>query len=126
MPAAPIRVPPVFYWWLACQNRRMKEIPEIADFLRELPGFDCLDDAATADCAKNIEIGYYRRGDDIMTIGSDNCCVRIIRSGAVELRNGDEPRPRLPRRRRSVGRRWPQWPTAVIRVASWPHGNRTS
>jgi CBS domain-containing protein len=68
----------------------MKEIPEISDFLRELPGFDCLDDAGIADCAKNIEIGYYRRGEDIMTIGSDNCCVRIVRSGAVELRNDDE------------------------------------
>ena len=68
----------------------MKEIPEIADFLRELPGFDALDDAAIADCAKSIEIGYYRSGDDIMTIGMDNCCVRIIRSGAVELRNDDE------------------------------------
>ena len=67
----------------------MKEIPEISDFLRELPGFDCLDDNAIADCAKNIEIGYYRSGDDIMKIGSDNCCVRIIRSGAVELRNED-------------------------------------
>jgi CBS domain-containing protein len=68
----------------------MKEIPEIADFLRGLPGFDTLDDASIADCAKSIEIGYYRRGDDIMTIGSDNCCVRIIRSGAVELRNEDQ------------------------------------
>jgi CBS domain-containing protein len=67
----------------------MKEIPEISDFLRELPGFDCLDDAAIADCAKNIEIGYYRPGADIMTIGSNNGCVRIIRSGAVELRNED-------------------------------------
>lgn len=65
----------------------MKEIPEIADFLRGLPGFDTLDDATIADCARHIEIGYFRPGQDIMTIGSDNACVRIIRSGAVELRN---------------------------------------
>jgi CBS domain-containing protein len=68
----------------------MKEIPEIADFLRSLPGFDSLDDAAISDCARNIEIGYHRSGEDIMIVGSENCCVRIIRSGAVELRNEDE------------------------------------
>ena len=68
----------------------MKEIPEISDFLRDLPGFDALDDAAIADCARNIEIAYFRSGEDIMTIGSENDCVRIIRSGAVELRNVDE------------------------------------
>ena len=68
----------------------MKEIPEIADFLRGLPGFESLDDAAIADCAKNIEIDYFRSGEDIMSIGSENHCVRIVRSGAVELRNDDE------------------------------------
>jgi CBS domain-containing protein len=65
----------------------MKEFPEIARFLSELPGFDSLDDAQLANCAKSIEIAYYREGDDILTAGSENCCLHIIRSGAVELRN---------------------------------------
>ena len=41
----------------------MNEIPEIARFLRGLPGFEVLDDAQIADCAKNIEIAYYRKGE---------------------------------------------------------------
>jgi CBS domain-containing protein len=65
----------------------MKEIPEIARFLRELPGFDHLDDARISDCAKNINIAYYRRGADILTAGSNNRWLHIIRSGAVELRD---------------------------------------
>lgn len=65
----------------------MKEIPEIAQFLRELPGFDHLDDARISDCARNIEIAYYRKGADILTTGSENRWLHIIRSGAVELRD---------------------------------------
>ena len=65
----------------------MMEIPEIAQFLRELPGFDSLDAAQVANCAKSIDIAYYRKGEDILTSGSENCCLHIIRSGAVELRN---------------------------------------
>jgi CBS domain-containing protein len=65
----------------------MKEIPEIARFLRELPGFDRLDDAQVSDCAKNIDIAYYRQGDDILTSGTENRRLHIIRSGAVELRD---------------------------------------
>jgi CBS domain-containing protein len=65
----------------------MKEIPEIVQFLHGLPGFDKLDDKQLASCARHIDIGYYRNGDDILTIGADNCCLHIVRSGAVELRN---------------------------------------
>jgi CBS domain-containing protein len=65
----------------------MKEIPEIAQFLRSLPGFDYLDDRQLADCAKNIEIAYYRKGDNILTPGGENRHLHIIRSGAVELRS---------------------------------------
>ena len=65
----------------------MKEIPEIAQFLRELPGFDSLDDAQVANCAKHIDIAYYRQGDDILRAGSENRRLHIIRSGAVELRD---------------------------------------
>ena len=65
----------------------MKEIPEIAQFLRDLPGFDSLDDTEVSACAKNIDIAYYRKGDDILTTGSENRWLHIIRSGAVELRD---------------------------------------
>ncbi len=65
----------------------MKEIPEIAQYLRSLPGFGDLDDRHLEDCSRNIEIAYYRKGDDILTPGSQNRHLHIIRSGAVELRN---------------------------------------
>jgi CBS domain-containing protein len=65
----------------------MKEIPEIAQFLRNLPGFDDLEDAQVSDCARSIEISYYREGADILTSGSENQQLHIIRSGAVELRD---------------------------------------
>ena len=65
----------------------MKEIPEIVQFLRGLPGFDSLEPAELSAVAKAIEIAYYRKGQDILTIGSENRCLHIVRSGAVELRN---------------------------------------
>ena len=68
----------------------MIEIPEITDFLRDLPGFEQLDDETLRACARSIDIAYYRHGDDILTIGNDNRSVHIIRSGAIELRNEND------------------------------------
>ncbi|MGI9235635.1 MAG: DUF294 nucleotidyltransferase-like domain-containing protein [Woeseiaceae bacterium] len=65
----------------------MKEIPEIVQFLRRLPGFENLDGAALGTCARSIEIAYYRSGEDVLTIGSENLYLHIVRSGAVELRD---------------------------------------
>lgn len=65
----------------------MIEIPEIAQFIRGLPGFDCLDDAQLSDCARGIDIAYYRQEQEILTPGTENHSLHIIRSGAVELRN---------------------------------------
>jgi len=74
----------------------MNEIPEIAHFLRQLPGFDALNDAQVAACARSIDIAYYRQGDDILATGSENRQLHIIRSGAVELRDdGGEMMARL-------------------------------
>src|SRR5210317_2627825 len=67
----------------------MKEIPEIVEFLRGLPGFDSLDDRQLADCARHIEIAYYRKGEVILTPGSENHQLHIVRSGAIELRNAN-------------------------------------
>ena len=58
----------------------MNEIPEVADYLRELPGFDALDEALLANCAKRVEIAYYRQGSDILKVGSENKRLHIIRT----------------------------------------------
>ena len=67
----------------------MKEIPEIVQYLRGLQAFDSLQPAQLGVAAQAIEIAYYRQGEDILVIGSDNPHLHIIRSGAVELRNED-------------------------------------
>ncbi len=67
----------------------MKEIPEIVEFLQTVPGFESLSHEQATVFAKNIEISYYREGDDILTIGSKNEHLHIVRSGAIELRNED-------------------------------------
>ena len=67
----------------------MKEIPEIVQFLRGLQAFDSLQPAQLGAAAQAIEIAYYRQGEGILEIGSDNPHLHIIRSGAVELRNED-------------------------------------
>ena len=74
------------------RTTRMKEIPEIAQFLRSYPGLIVSTTPSSPDCAKHIDIAYYRQGDDILTAGSENRRLHIIRSGAVELRDdaGDD------------------------------------
>ncbi|MBT8092346.1 MAG: CBS domain-containing protein [Gammaproteobacteria bacterium] len=74
----------------------MNEIPEIVRFLKGLPAFDKLEDAEIGLAAKSIEIAYFRKGDDILTIGNMNHYLHIVRSGAVELLNeSDEMMTRL-------------------------------
>jgi CBS domain-containing protein len=67
----------------------MNELPEVENFLRLLPGFDDLDERLLNTAARAITVAYYRRGSDIMRIGSTNDQLHIVRSGAVELRNDD-------------------------------------
>ncbi len=68
----------------------MKELPEITEYLAGLPGFDQLEPPELAACARGIEVAYYRRGQDVLTIGSENHHLHIIRSGAIELRDEEE------------------------------------
>ncbi|MEM9333846.1 MAG: putative nucleotidyltransferase substrate binding domain-containing protein [Pseudomonadota bacterium] len=68
----------------------MKELPEITEYLAGLPGFDQLAPNELAACARGIEIAYYRKGQDVLTVGSDNQHLHIIRSGAIELRDEEE------------------------------------
>ena len=68
----------------------MNELPDITQFLRSVPGFDNLIDAQLLAAAKSIKIAYYRRGEDILTIGNENHYLHIVRSGAIELRDDDD------------------------------------
>ena len=67
----------------------MAELPEIVRFLERLPAFAGLDDTRLHAAAGRISIAYYRRGADILTVGAANQQLNIVRSGAVELRDGD-------------------------------------
>ena len=72
----------------------MNEIPEIASFLRRLPAFGGLDELLNS-AAGALSIAYYRRGADILTIGSRNTRLNLVRSGAVELRKDADARQHL-------------------------------
>ena len=67
----------------------MNELPEITRFVAALPGFDVLTAAQTHAVATSMQIGYYRAGNDVLHVGSENNQLHIVRSGALELRNGE-------------------------------------
>lgn len=67
----------------------MNDIPEVAAFLEDLPGFELLDDAAIATAARAISVAYYPAGTVILRTGDTNTELHIVRSGAVELRAPD-------------------------------------
>ena len=68
----------------------MNELPEIAEFLSGLPGFDQLTESQVRLAASSIQVGYYRSGSDVLHIGDDNRQLHIVRSGALDLNNADE------------------------------------
>jgi CBS domain-containing protein len=67
----------------------MNEIPEIEAFLGRLPGFDHLDESELHRAARAVSVAYYRQGQDILSIGVTNTHLNIVRSGAVELTDGN-------------------------------------
>ena len=67
----------------------MNELPEITRFLAELPGFEELDQEELTAAAKAIQIGYYKAGSQVLSIGATNTQLHIVRSGALELRNAE-------------------------------------
>ncbi len=67
----------------------MNELPEITRFLSELPGFDELDEKQLHAAAKALQIGYYKAGSQVLTLGALNKQLHIVRSGALELRNAE-------------------------------------
>jgi CBS domain-containing protein len=67
----------------------MNELPEITRFLSELPGFEDLDHDQLTATARAIQIGYYKAGSQVLTLGAMNRQLHIVRSGALELRNAE-------------------------------------
>jgi len=67
----------------------MNELPEITRFLSDLPGFEELDEKQLNAAARAIQIGYYKAGSQVLTIGDSNMQLHIVRSGALELRNAE-------------------------------------
>ncbi len=67
----------------------MNELPEITRFLCELQGFEDLDEKQLSAAAKAMQIGYYKAGSQVLTIGATNKQLHILRSGALELRNAE-------------------------------------
>ena len=67
----------------------MNELPEITRFLSDLPGFEELDEKQVEAAARAIQIGYYKAGSNVLTIGDTNEQLHIVRSGALELRNAE-------------------------------------
>jgi CBS domain-containing protein len=67
----------------------MNELPEITRFLADLQGFEELDEKQVEAAARAIQIGYYKSGSQVLTIGATNKQLHIVRSGALELRNAE-------------------------------------
>jgi CBS domain-containing protein len=67
----------------------MNELPEIAQFLSGLPGFDALVESEVNLAAASIQVGYYRSGNDVLHIGNENRQLHIVRSGALDLYNSE-------------------------------------
>lgn len=64
------------------------EIQAVADFLKHCLPFDMLNEETLHQTARQIKITYYRNGHKISPLQDDNA-LRIVRSGAVEIRSSD-------------------------------------
>jgi CBS domain-containing protein len=67
----------------------MNELPEIAQFLSDLPGFDALGRSQLDVAASSIQVAYYRSGNEVLQIGDENRQLHIVRSGALDLNNNE-------------------------------------
>ncbi len=64
------------------------EIRAVADFLRKCLPFDLLDEELLQQTARQIKITYFRQGNKIIAREQDYA-LRIVRSGAVEIRSNN-------------------------------------
>ncbi|MCK5791345.1 MAG: cyclic nucleotide-binding/CBS domain-containing protein [Ketobacter sp.] len=68
------------------QDPKQPEIQAVADFLRHCLPFNELPEAALQAAARQIQITYFRNGHRF-SADSDDYALRIVRSGAVEIRS---------------------------------------
>lgn len=67
------------------------ELIEIRDHLQRFPPFDDLPEETLDEIARQVEVGYFKAGSDILEYGAPIDELHYIRSGAVEIyrRNGE-------------------------------------
>lgn len=65
------------------------ELAEVADFLAEHAPFDALPRAVVRSLPAKMTVRYHRRGTSLMSVGTDNDDLMIVRSGAIEIRDVD-------------------------------------
>ena len=64
------------------------EIKAVADFLKNCLPFDLLDDGTLNQTARQIKITYYRHGS-VINVDDHDVALRLVRSGAVEIRSNN-------------------------------------
>lgn len=64
------------------------EIKAVADFLKNCLPFDLLDDGTLNQTARQIKITYYRYGS-VINVEDHDVALRLVRSGAVEIRSNN-------------------------------------
>lgn len=65
------------------------EVSEVVDFLAGQPPFSELPRAELIDLAQQMTVRYFRRGSVIIELGARNDSLYLIRSGAVDIVDGD-------------------------------------
>lgn len=65
------------------------ELAEIRDFLADHAPFDSLPDRVLDAIPARLGVGYHRRGTTVLAEGAEPDELLVVRSGAVELRDGD-------------------------------------
>src|SRR5512139_1607179 len=65
------------------------ELVEIRGFLARHAPFDALPKARLDRLPARLEVRYFRRGSQILGIGQDTDAMFVLRSGAVDIRDGN-------------------------------------
>ncbi|TIC87450.1 cyclic nucleotide-binding/CBS domain-containing protein [Nocardioides sp. GY 10113] len=65
------------------------ELAEVRDFLAAHPPYDALPAEVLADLPRRLTARYFRRGSVIVPLGGENDQVHVLRSGAVDLFDGN-------------------------------------
>lgn len=72
------------------------ELIEIRDHLNRFPPFDNLPEQTLDDIARQVQVGYFKAGSEILAVGAPIQELHYVRSGAVEIhRRGGELHNRL-------------------------------